>query len=109
MAVKRPPSAPGVGSTAARCDERPVRIYGASVACKSPVVGLLDRIDGIAVDDTPVHSPRHIDLVRDRLERQLRNMPGQLSLDDVHSVELFDAGLQRLLGGDTLERATSFE
>src|SRR5271166_10184 len=92
----------GARSTAAGGDEHPVRIGGASIARKSPVIGLLDRLSWSAVDDTTVHRTRHIDLMRNQLERYLRRAIGKPGLRNVYSVEPFDLCLKCFLGGDAL-------
>ena len=77
----------GRGSAAARRDENPVRIGGSSIARKGPVIGLLDRVLRVAVDDAAVHRARHIDLVRDQLNRHLRGAPQQFGFDDIRAVQ----------------------
>src|SRR5271167_433003 len=92
----------GARSTAAGCDEDPVRIGGSGIARKGPVIGLLDRLPGSAVDDTSIHRARHIDLARNQLERYLRRAAGKPGLYNVYAVEPFDVCLECFLGGDAL-------
>src|ERR1700758_2685804 len=99
---KRLRPAPGSRSAAAGCDEDPVRIGGSSIARKGPVISLLDRLPRRAVDDTSIHRARHIDLMRNQLERYLRRATGKLGLHNVQTVEPFDVCLKRFLGGHAL-------
>src|SRR6516225_8850875 len=92
----------GARSTAASCDEDPVRIGGSGIARKGPVVGLLDRLRRSPVDDTSIHRTRHIDLMRNQLERYLRRASGKPGLHNIYTVEPFDVCLERFLGGDAL-------
>src|SRR5208282_1939861 len=101
-AEKHSPPERGARSTAAGCDEDPVRIGGSSIARKGPVIGLLDRLPWSAVDDTSIHRARHIDLMRNQLERYLRRATGKPGLHNIYTVEPFDVCLECFLGRDAL-------
>src|SRR6516162_4475180 len=89
-------------STAAGCDEDPVRIARSSIARKGPVIGLLDRPPWSAVDATSIHRTCHIDLMRNQLERYLRRATSKPGLRNVDTVKPFDVCLECFLGGDAL-------
>src|SRR5207247_7675826 len=89
---------PRAAWSAATCrDENPVWIGGSRVARKGPVIGLLGRVLGVAVDDASVHRARNIDLLRRQFYRHLGVAPQQLGFDDVRVVQPLNSRFQRLL------------
>src|SRR5262249_23762890 len=91
---------PGTSSAAAGGDEGPVWIVGSGIACKGPVVGLLDRLVRVAVDDATVHRASHIDLLGDHLGCYPSRAPFETGFHDVCAVEPQDSCIERLFGSD---------
>src|SRR5262249_5155022 len=80
-------------SAARRRDQYPIRIAGMGIACKSPEIGLFDRLIWVTVDDAAIMRAQAIQLIRDQLHRDSRHASVEHGVDDVQVLDLDNARL----------------
>src|SRR5579875_2935301 len=86
-------------SGAARRHQDPIRIGQSRIARKGPGIDFLARMFGVAIDDLSRARPRHVDLLRDELDRHMSDGSVEAGPDDIGLVDPQQPGLERLPGG----------